>query len=170
MTPSPRELLAQALDAYGDIERHAHKAGVSPKDFLNAQTGRPCPTIPFLRICVAIQHDPLPSIPYQMPEKPSDFDFLLLSIALRMHRGLTGQSRAQIAKALDVSPVTVRRIEEGKSSLVGVILRACTMIGLHPFGFLTVTDTPCRSSRDNVSRETSAVGDRVRSSGAGALS
>ena len=160
MTPSPRELLAQALDAYGDIERHAHKAGVSPKDFLNAQTGRPCPTIPFLRICVAIQHDPLPSIPHQMPEKPSDFDFGFFSMAFRMKRTLEKDCPAAAALRMDIMPATITRIERGDRLLFGVVARAWRYIGIHPFGYLGVSilkkieTPPSFFSPSHVSRET----------------
>lgn len=147
MPPSPRELLAQALDAYGDIALHAHKAGVSPKDFLNAQTGRPCPTIPFLRICVAIQHDPLPSIPHKMPEKPSNFDFGFFSMAFRMKRAMNGHNEVQAAAALGYTPATITRIERGDALLIGVVLKVCNYLQVSPFGYLSVSDTPAFSKK-----------------------
>jgi transcriptional regulator with XRE-family HTH domain len=163
---SPRERLAQSLDAIGDYAQLAHKAGVTPRDFLNAQSGRICPTVPFLRICVAVQHDPMPELPYVMPEKPSDFDFGFLSMALRLKRGLNGHDETQAGAAAGLSPVTISRIERGDSLAIGIIVRACKYMNIHCFSYLNVTDTPSISKKINeaeapslrpsVSRETSA--------------
>src|SRR5580704_15541476 len=141
MPLSPRERLAQALDPIGDYPRLAHKAGVTPREFLNAQTGRPCPTIPFLRICVTIQYDPMPSLPHLMPEKPSDFDFGFFSMAFRMKRAMNKDSEAAAALQLDFMPATIGRIERGDALLIGVIIKACKYVGIHPFGYLSVGDT-----------------------------
>jgi hypothetical protein len=164
MTSSPREHLAQALDTIGDYAQLADKAGVTPRDFLNAQSGRPCATVPFLRICVAVRHDPLPSIPHTMPEKPSDFDFGFFSMAFRMKRAMLDMTEVQAGRAVCVSPVTIRRIEAAYVIPIGVILRACCFIQIHPFGYLAVTDTPCRRPGGNVSRETSPVAHVLRES------
>jgi hypothetical protein len=156
MTPSPRERLAQALQNVTDIARCAHKAGVTPREFSNAQVARPCPTVPFLRICVAIQHDPMPSLPHSMPEKPSDFDFGFFSMAFRMKRGLNGDSEAAAALQLDFMPVTIGRIERGDALLIGVVLKVCKYLQIHPFGYLAVTNTPVSFFKNShVSRETS---------------
>lgn len=165
---SPRQRLAQALDAIGDYARLAHKAGVTPRDFLNAQSGRPCATIPFLRICVAVRHDPMPEIPHIMPEKPSDFDFGFFSMALCLKRGLNGHNEAQAGAAAGLSPVTISRIERGDALAIGIIVRACKYMNIHIFSYLAVTDTPSISKKievktpissrvRNVSRETSPI-------------
>lgn len=166
MVPSPRERLAQALDVIGDYAQLAHKAGVTPREFLNAQTGRPCPTVSFLRICVAIRHDPMPEIPFSMPEKPSDFDFGFFPMAFRLKRGLNGHTEAQAGIAADLSPVTIGRIERGDGLIIGIIVRACKYMNIHCFSYLSVTDTPSISKKSDdshrplkqphVSRETSA--------------
>jgi hypothetical protein len=162
MTLSPRERLAQALDTIGDYAQLAHKAGVTPRDFLNAQTGRPCPTVPFLRICVAIRHDPMPELPHIMPEKPSDFDFGFFSMAFRMKRFMRQHSEAAAAVEMGFQAATICRIERGDALLIGVILKVCKYIEMHPFGYLSVCDTPAiakaveKSPRPRVSRETSA--------------
>jgi hypothetical protein len=164
MPLSPRERLAQALDAIGDYAQLAHKAGVTPRDFLNAQSGRICPTVPFLRICVAVRHDPMPELPYIMPEKPSDFDFGFLSMAFQMKQAMRGDSHAAAARRMGFRPATIRRIERGDAVLIGVIRKVCKYIEIHPFGYLAVADTPSISkkineaktpaARSHVSRET----------------
>lgn len=146
---SPRQRLAQALDAIGDYARLAHKAGVTPRDFLNAQSGRPCATVPFLRICVAVRHDPMPEISHAMPEKPSDFDFGFFSMALRLKRGLNGHDEAQAGAAAGLSPVTISRIERGDALAIGIIVRACKYMNIHVFSYLAVVDTPSISKKIN---------------------
>ena len=144
---SPRERLAQALDAIGDYAQLAHKAGVTPRDFLNAQSGRPCATVPFLRICVTIGLDPMPEILHVMPAKPSDFDFGFFSMALRLKRGLNGHSEAQAGAAAGLSHVTISRIERGDALAIGIVVRACKYMNIHVFSYLAVTDTPSISKK-----------------------
>jgi hypothetical protein len=166
MTPSPCERLAQALQNVTDIARCAHRAGITPREFANAQVARPCSTIPFLRICVAIQHDPMPSLPHSMPKKPSDFDFGFFSMAFRMKRAMNGHDEAQAAAAIGFQAATIRRIERADALLIGVVLKVCKYLELHCFSYLSVTDTPAISKkieakshlsirRPHVSRETS---------------
>lgn len=155
MPLSPRQSLATALESITDIARCAHRAGVTPIEFANAQVARPVSTIPFLRICVAIQHDPLPSIPHAIPEKPSDFDFGFFAMGFRMKRAMKGLTEIGAAHALGVMPATIHRLERGDRLQISVVLRACTMIGVHPFGYLGMMNAPALSLRVNVSRETS---------------
>lgn len=151
MPLSPRQSLATALESITDIARCAHRAGVTPREFANAQVARPCPTIPFLRICVAIQHDPLPSIPHKMPEKPSDFDFGFFAMGFRIRRALNLHDENAAASAIGVSRETVCRIERGDRLLIGVVLRACTYAGIHVFGYMAPANWPVM----HVSHETS---------------
>jgi hypothetical protein len=155
---SPRQRLAQALDAIGDYAQLAHKAGVTPRDFLNAQSGRPCPTVPFLRICVAVKHDPMPELAHIMPERRSDFDFGFLSIAFQMKQAMRGDTDAAAALHMDFKVATIRRIKRGDALLIGVILKVCKYIEMHPFGYLSVSDTPSapieKPKPPRVSRET----------------
>ena len=165
---SPRQRLAQALDAIGGIERYAVLSGVSPRDFANAQSGRQVATVPFLRICVAVRHDPLHELPHKMPEIPSNFDFCLLALAFYVKRNLNGQTEAQTARALGVELETICRMERGERMPIGVVLRACKFVNVHPFGYLAVLDTPSISKKidtpaiflktSHVSRETSVGG------------
>src|ERR1700722_4375854 len=162
MPLSPREHLAQALEISGEAH-YAHRAGVSPREFMNAKRARPCPTVPFLRICVAIRHDPMPESPSVIPEKPSDFDFGFLSMALCLKRGLNGHDEAQAGAVACLSPVTISRIERGDALAIGIIVRACKYMDIHCFSYLSVTDTPSISKpaafsvRPYVSRETSPI-------------
>ena len=150
---SPREALALALDPHGDVAKIAIRAGVSPRQMMNAQSARPVATVAYLRICAAIQFDPLPAIPHAIPE-PSDFDFAFFSMAFRMKRGLNLHNDREAAKAIDVSATTVCRVERGDAMFIGVVLRACGYIGVHPWGYCAVPHPPVMRLDSTVSRET----------------
>jgi hypothetical protein len=94
--------------------------------------------VAFLRICVAMQHDPLPIILHPMPLKPSDFDFEFFSIGFRMKRIMRDENDREAAVALGFSAATVCRMERADAMQIGVILRACEYIGCHPFGYLAI--------------------------------
>jgi hypothetical protein len=98
---------------------------------------------------VAIQHDPMPEIPYTMPGIPSDFDFGFLSVALVLKRGLNGHIEAQAGAAAGLSPVTIGRIERGDALAIGIVIRACKYMNIHIFSYLAVTDTSSISKKIN---------------------
>ena len=157
MTDSPRDRLAQALDPYGDIAGIAVKAGVTARQMMNAQSARPVTTVAYLRICAAIRFDPAPDIPKYaaFPDTPSDFDFAFFSMAFWMKRGMNLHTDRQAAKLVGVSPSTICRIERGDAMFIGVVIRACKYIEIHPFGYFCVPNPPhvgagvSRGTKDN---------------------
>ena len=71
---SPRERLAQALGKVRNRLELPVKAGVSSRYVGNAVLGIPVPTVPYLRLCMAIGLDPAPGRILIIP-RPSNFDF-----------------------------------------------------------------------------------------------
>jgi hypothetical protein len=122
----------------------------------NAIAARPVGAVAFLRICAAIRFDPTPELLHPIPE-PSDFDFGVFSLAFRLRRYLMGHNEKQAAKALGVFPGTIRHLERGDVALIGVVLRGCQFVGLSPFGYFKLLNTPATQMRAgaHVSRETS---------------
>lgn len=156
---SPADRLAILLQSlsYNDAGQLARLAKVTARQAANAQIGRPVATSGFLRLCVATGIDPLPSI--QKPEewfigppRYTDFDFDRLAVALKIKRGLLGHSERDAAKAMDVAPATVSRVENVHKMSIGVVLKTCQYCGIHPFGLL---NPPKKAV---VSRETSETG------------
>ena len=135
---SPREALAQALDPYGDVWRIAVKAGVTDRQIMNAQSGRPVATIAYLRICAALQFDPCPALhgddPWQFPA-PQTFMFPALAISFRVVRFLNLHTEVQAAASMQLSKSTVSRIENAHEMQIGVVLKACKYVNSHPFRF-----------------------------------
>jgi hypothetical protein len=102
----------------------------------------------------------MPELVHIMPEKPSDFDFGFFSMAFQMKQAMRGDTDAAAARHMGFMPATIRRIERGDALLIGVILTVCKYIEMHPFGYLSVSETPSRPIEKpkpaRVSRETLA--------------
>jgi len=153
MTPSPRERLAGALAVQTNLGDVAKRAGVSPRELVNAINARPVNTIAFLRIAAAIGFDPCPELPHDLAV-PADFSFDFFGMGLFMRRGLSKHSDREAAKFIGVAPSTICRIERGDTVSIGVVLRACAYIGLSPFSYL-ISAIKQQNTKGNVSRETS---------------
>ena len=131
--PSPRERLAEVLSTWRG-NPPIGKAGVTARQYANAQLGRPVAVVPFLRICAAVGHDPCPDLPHPMIE-PANFDPVLFGMAFKVARGLRGHSDRQAGAAIEASAATVCRIERGDSVFIGVLIRACRYVGVSPLGY-----------------------------------
>jgi hypothetical protein len=167
MTDTPRERLAAFLQAKGikATAEFAHKAGITTRHAANALTGRPVATVPYLRICAALGFDPLPELSYRIPE-PADFDFAFFAMGFKIARGLKGDKDRTAADAIGgISASTICRIELAHIMGIGVVLRACRYIGLHPFGYLRVPQAAVFGLKTDVSRGTPSIskayGDRT---------
>lgn len=110
-------------------------------------------TSDYLRLCVASDFDPLPklipALSWNQTLAPSDFDFPIFAMALQIRRGLKGQSRHQAAQELGLTDLGYGRIEQGWKQPIGVVLRCCRYMEMHPFSYLT-----CVAAPHNVSRVT----------------
>lgn len=151
---SPRERLAEALKGI-DVPSAARTAGVTARQAANAIGGRPISTVAYLRLCMAMGHDPAPGHHLVVPNKPSDFDFAFFAMDFKIARGLKRHTDRQAAKAIEVAPATICRIELGHIMSIGVVLRACAYIGLSPFSY-------CDAPKVTVSRvaHTETLGNR----------
>ena len=133
--PSPRERLAGALALVRNTLELPVKAGVSARQVANALKGRPVTTNAYLRICTAIRLDPAPGRQLIVPSKPSEFDFAFFAMGFKIARGLRRHTDRQAAKAIEVAPATICRIELGHVMSIGVVLRACEYIDISPFSY-----------------------------------
>jgi len=148
-TLSPRDALADALSCFTRAQAGAiaKKAGVTVRQAANAICGRPVETISYLRICTALEFDPLPEIPHPLLGEPSDFIFGLFGSAFAIRRRLQNLTHRNAGQAIASAAATVVRIERGDVMSIGVVLRACRWLDMHPYGYCT----PCLPK---VSRET----------------
>lgn len=149
---SPSAQLAAVFDQLGlsASSALAAQAGVTLRQAANAITGRPVAAGAFLRLCVVVQHDPAPDIEYPAPSEPREFDCILFAMALRIIRGLNGDTERAAGKKMQMSATTVCRLEQGYQTSIGVVLRACRYLGRHPYSYLRAPPI-----KQNVPRETS---------------
>ena len=145
MTPSPREQLAQVLDAVNSlvsIAKIAKSAGLTVKETANAVRGRSVGTVAHLRLCAATKCDPLPEIGHEVRE-PADFDFAFFAMAFKMRRWLSRHSLAEAGEAIGVQPRTITALEGGAAMPIGVVLRACVYLKIHPYAYFKVVRPAC---------------------------
>jgi hypothetical protein len=137
---TPRVALSRAF-AQIDRERVpaiAAAAGVSPRQVANLIVGRPVKATSFLRLCVALGHDPLPELPHSTLAKPADLDMLSLAVGCKMRRAMNKHTIRDAGPIMDVSHITVSRVENAESVSIGVVLAVCRYIGVHPFNCMAV--------------------------------
>jgi hypothetical protein len=138
-TISPRIKLARL---FGRFSRQlwpelARRAGVTSKQVVNLVVGQPISANAYLRLCVVIEHDPLPELAQPMGEvRPADLDQVLFALGFRLRRGLNKHTMRQAGEACQISAATVMRLERGEVMSIGVVLRSCAYVGVHPFGYL----------------------------------
>jgi len=141
----PPERLAIYLDGMkiNQVAKLARQAGISARQAANAMQGRPVAVSAFLRLCLAVGFDPLPSVPKPddfgvITGNYGDFDFVRFALAFRIKRGLYGHTERQAGAAMERSAATISRIENAHELSIGVILRACWYCGTHPLGYLKI--------------------------------
>lgn len=164
--PGTRDWLADALADMGPKQAAvvAAAAGVHPRLAANAIAARPVATIYYLRLCAAALLNPAPAIIFDgaIPA-PSDFDFGQFACGFKITRGLRKHSDRDAASACGISPSTVGRLEAAEAVQIGVALRACAYVGLHPYKFFKPLNVGGYSG-PSVSRETLQSGDRAAAS------
>lgn len=156
MTPRTNLARAFARIEQAEIPSIAAKAGVSARQVSNLIVGRPVKTIAFLRLCVALGHDPLPHLPHSPLARPADFDFAMLAMGCVIRRGLNKHTIRDAADAMGISHVTVSRIENAHGMSIAVVLAVCRYVQVHPFNYLAI-EKMSHSGTAVVSREKHAA-------------
>jgi hypothetical protein len=158
MSPLSPALQSIAL-SWPRLDAIARQAGVSPKLVSLARAGKPINAGAYLALCAAIGIDPLNGEMRPVKELSPNVVWWLLSGALYITRRLKNLDQRAAAEAIGISAATVCRIECGQPVSIGVMLKVCAFIGVHPFGYTaplvcpseivsrgTPTETCCSSS------------------------
>lgn len=168
-TSGPRQILSSAITSRTMLAPSpvdamlaiAKKAGVGVKAIAKAAGGGHIPTIDHLRLCAAIEIDPMAGLGptlYGMgiafPE-PADFDPHLLSLGLQLRQQLNRHTYGEACKAMGVKAGTLQRLIAGRKQPIGATLRACSYVVVHPFGYFKPAQNFLSGS---VSRETGGQG------------
>lgn len=158
MTETPRTSLARAFARIDQdqIPAVASAAGVSPRQVSNLIVGRPVKANAFLRLCAALNHDPLPELPHSPLIYPANFDHAMMAMGCKIKRGLNGHDLDAASKAIGFSRATISRVENAHVMSIGVVLKVCAYIGVHPFNYFQLEKAGTRLvDREAVSRGTS---------------
>jgi DNA-binding XRE family transcriptional regulator len=163
------DMLQSSASSWAMLDAIAHQAGVTPRQASMARAGKPINAGAYLALCAAVGVDPVSGS--ARPEKPLSPNVVwwLLSAALYITRNLRRLDQRAAADAIGISPATVCRIERGQPVSVGVLIKVCAFIGVHPDGYAaplvcppeivsrgTCTETYCSRS-DIVSDAVSAA-------------
>ena len=136
---SAAERLAMVLEEFrsSEISAYGSKAGISAFHLAQAMSGRLNATVPYLRLAAAMDYDPTEGQwPFDQPKPIGDFDFVMLAMGLRLRRALNDHTEGQAAKDSAIGLGHVQRLERGDSLCIGSILRACSYIQIHVFGYI----------------------------------
>jgi hypothetical protein len=160
----PAEILCNALQAkcltdkspIQSLVELATKAGVGVKTIAKAASGRPVPTIEHLRLCTAIELDPMAGVgpayfglKAGYPE-PADFIFGFFALALTLRQRFSHHGYYKASEIIGIQGRTLERLKAGHAMPIGPVLRACSYIGAHPFTYLGAAH---HLFRESVSRE-----------------
>jgi transcriptional regulator with XRE-family HTH domain len=160
--------LSTALQSLGSswaaLDSLAREARVTPRQVSLARSGKPINAGAHLALCAAVGIDPVDSKPRPVKVLSPNIVWWILSGALYITRNLKKLDQRAAAKVIGISPATVCRVECGQPVSIGVMLKVCAFIGVHPDGYTaplngpseivsrgTATETYCSRS-DNTAR------------------
>jgi transcriptional regulator with XRE-family HTH domain len=132
------------------LDAIARQARVSPKLVSLARAGKPINAGAYLALCAAIGIDPLNGEMRPVKELSPNVVWWQLSAALYITRALKKLDQRAAAKVIGVSPATVCRVERGQPVSIGVLIKTCSFIEVHPDGYTAPLVCPV----EIVSRET----------------
>jgi hypothetical protein len=128
----------------------ACQAGVTPRQASFARTGKAINAGSYLALCAASGIDPVDGKSRPAKVLSPNVVWWLLSGALYITRHLKKLDQRAAAEAIGISAASVCRVECGQPVSIGVVLKVCAFIGVHPDGYTAALGYPCGV----VSRET----------------
>jgi hypothetical protein len=158
----PRQILRDALTAKCILSTNpiqtltelAAKAGIGIKSIARASIGGPLSTVDHLRLCCAVEVDPMAGFGtahYGLRKgfpPPSDFDFDFFALGLKLRQRLNRHPDDKTCREIGIKHNTLTRLKLGYAEQIGPVLRACAYIRVHPFGYLAVVMAPSIVSRE----------------------
>ena len=155
------EVLQSSASSWPQIDAVARRAGVPSKLVSMARAGKAINAGAHLALCAVVGLDPIDGRPRPAKELSPTVVWWLLSGAMYITRSLKGLDQRAAAAIIGVSPATVCRVERGQPVSIGVLIKVCTFIGVHPDGYAaplvcppemvsrgTRTETSCFNSQN----------------------
>jgi transcriptional regulator with XRE-family HTH domain len=153
--------LSQALQSVASswplLDAIARQAGVSPKLVSLARAGKPINAGAYLAVCGATGINPVDGKPRPVKQLKPSLVWWQLSAALYITRSLKKLDQRAAAKAIGVSPATVCRLERSQPVSIGVLIKICAFIGVHPDGYTAPLVCPPEIVPRETRTETSCI-------------
>jgi transcriptional regulator with XRE-family HTH domain len=166
------DVLQSSAPSWTTLDEVARQAGVTSRQASLARAGKPVNAGAYLALCAITGIDPVDGKSRPAKVLSPNVVWWLLSGALYITRHLKKLDQRGAAEAIGISAASVCRVELGHPVSIGVLLKVCAFIGVHPFGYtaplvcppeivsrVTSTETYCSNSdinSDTVSRDVSA--------------
>jgi len=154
------EVLQSIAASWPDLDAIGRRASVASRQVSMARAGKPVNAGAYLALCAATGIDPVDGTPRPLKELSPNVVWWLLSGALYITRHLKKLDQRAAAEAIGISAASVCRVERGQPVSIGVMLKVCGFIGVHPDGYTaplvcppeivsrgTSTETYCSRSR-----------------------
>ena len=132
------------------LNEMASRAGVTSRQASLARAGKPVNAGAYLALCAATGIDPVDGKTRPAKVVSPNVVWWLLSGALYITRHLKKLDQRGAAEAIGISAASVCRVECGQPVSIGVMLKVCAFIGVHPFGYTA----PLVCTPEILSRET----------------
>jgi transcriptional regulator with XRE-family HTH domain len=143
--------LQSSASSWAALDEMARRARVTSRQASLARAGKPVNAGAYLALCAATGIDPVDGKSRPAKSLSPNVVWWLLSGALYITRNLKKLDQRAAAEAIGISAATVCRVERGHPVSIGVMLKVCAFIGVHPFGYTA----PLVCPPDIVSRGTS---------------
>src|ERR1039458_1346157 len=127
--------LQSSASSWAALDAIAQQAGVTSRQASLARAGKPVNAGAYLALCAASGVDPVAGTSRPAKALSPNVAWWLLSGALYITRHLKKLDQRAAAEAIGISAASVCRVERGQSVSIGVMLKVCAFIGVHPFGY-----------------------------------
>jgi DNA-binding Xre family transcriptional regulator len=161
-------VLQSSAKSWTALDELARRAGVTSRQVSLARAGKPVNAGAYLALCAATGIDPVDAKSRPARVISPTVVWWLLSGALYITRRLKKLDQRAAAEVIGISAASVCRVEFGKPVSIGVMLKVCAFIGVHPFGYTAPLVCPSEIVSRGTSTETHCSGSDIIS-GAAAL-
>lgn len=129
------DVLQSSASSWTGLDVVARQAGVTPRQASLARAGKPVNAGAYLALCAVTGVDPVDGRLRPAKVISPNVVWWLLSGALYITRHLKKLDQRAAAEAIGISAASVCRVECGQPVSIGVMLKVCAFIGVHPFGY-----------------------------------
>jgi transcriptional regulator with XRE-family HTH domain len=129
------EVLQSTASSWPELDAVARRAGVQSRLASMARASKPINAGAYLALCAVTGLDPVDGKSRPVKELSPNVVWWFLSSALCITRSLKKLDQRGAAKVIGISPATVCRVERGQPVSIGVMLKVCAFIGVHPDGY-----------------------------------